>query len=101
MGPDSDFGDGFRDFHIGQASGERLFINMGMVKRAGPKNCVVRCYHLPLVGIVVPTFICVTHRHFEKISICAGVLNIYLNNICFAGIRCSGYKQQTGAKDIR
>jgi hypothetical protein len=38
MGPDSHCGDGFRNFDIGQTSGERLLVDMRMVKRAGPKD---------------------------------------------------------------
>ena len=86
MGPDGYLRDGFRNLHIGQAAGERLFINMGVVERAGTENCAVGRYHIPLVGIVVPALICMTHRHLEKVSISAGLLNVYLNNICFTGM---------------
>ena len=84
MGPDSDFRYGFRNFHIRQTSGERLFINMGMIKRAGPKNSAVGDDHIPLVGIVIPALICVTHRYLEKVDLSASGLNSYFNNICFA-----------------
>lgn len=68
MGTDNDVLHTSRNDDAGLASGERLLVIMRMQQDTLAKHRAIRTDYLPLVGIVVPAGIFVSHSHLEAVT---------------------------------
>ena len=84
-GSDCDLFDMIRNFDPGEASCERLFVDVGMVQDSRPQNVAVTVKDLPPVGQMVPAGVPVRYRHGEVVAAPAVSLHIHPGEVGVPG----------------
>ena len=85
VGPHRQLVEVARDFHPGEAPGEGLFVDVGMVKDSCFEDTSVAINDLPPVGIMVPTGVLVQNAHLKLVYTIACLDYLHLDNVRLSG----------------